>query len=72
MSVSSRITWTCDRCGTSEHKDNTAGWQPDDWATLSEFVPPKAANEKRDDLGIICRPCRSALRDWFRESEVES
>lgn len=69
MSVETTVTWTCDRClatetfPVGEGKDS----RPDDWAYLFESTPPRSSTDKADNLGVICRPCRSDLREWIAE-----
>lgn len=70
MAVQESVTWTCDRCGSTEtYVDEPRGKQPDDWGTLGEIVPPNAAHSELDKLGLICRPCRSDLREWMAEGQ---
>lgn len=68
MGVDTTTTWTCDRCGGQETFPDTGQPQPDDWGSLVETVPPLAdSSELGQKLGVICRPCRSDLREWMAE-----
>lgn len=69
MGVATTVTWTCDRCGTTEAFPANEGERsrPDDWGYLFENTPPRSSTDKAEQIALICRPCRSDLRDWLSE-----